>query len=253
MSELIALLDQLSRLAATPLLIGLIVTAAIIAIVRNWRVTLPALIVQYVLVGILLARVIPAVVALITPIVGAIVALSLSLAAQRADSARASRGESVAQERIDAIRQAVGGTRNWRALPSQFMLRAVATMLVLTAAFGATFRFPLPGEARELGLAAYVLIACAMLVIATAPEAINLGMGVLMLILGVEMGYSPLEPSVTVSVLLGLMTLLVGVAVAYLALADGSALHVERREPPVDERPIQLPLDFELEAKREST
>ena len=49
-------------------------------------------------------------------------------------------------------------------------------------------------------------------------------MGVLMLLSGIELGYTPLEASITVSVLLGLMTLIVGVAVSYLALADGGAL-----------------------------
>ncbi|MCX6434213.1 MAG: hypothetical protein NTX29_16065, partial [Actinobacteria bacterium] len=63
-----------------------------------------------------------------------------------------------------------------------------------------------------------------LLLMATTPEALNIGMGLLMFISGIELGYTPLEPSISVSVLLGLMTLLVGFAIAYLTLADGSVL-----------------------------
>ncbi len=220
MSSLITLIDQLARLAVAPLLFGLIGTAALLSLVRNWRITLPTLILQYVLVGILLARAIPPGVAIIKPFAGAIVCLALSLAAQRADNARARRGESIARDRVEQV--------NWSSVPAQFLVRAIATVLVLTAAFGATVRFPLPGGSRELSLAAYTLLACAIFLIATAPEALNVGMGVLMLLSGIELAYTPLEASITVSVLLGLMTLIVGVAVSYLTLADGGALgHLE--------------------------
>ncbi len=183
---------------------------------RNWRIALPALIVQSVIVGILRARVIQPGVALITPLAGALVALTLSIAAQRADDQRARRGESFAAERIRNVA--------WHSVPAQVLLRAIAAALVLTAAFGATVRFPLPGTARELGLGAYMLVASGILLIATAPETLNTGVGILMFISGVELGYTPLEPSISVSVLLGFMTLLVGIAIAYLALADGGAL-----------------------------
>ncbi len=80
---------------------------------------------------------------------------------------------------------------NMRSLPSEFLIRAIATVLVLTAAFGATVRFPLPSGARELTLAAYALLACAMLVIGTSPHAVNVGMAVLMLLSGIELAYAP--------------------------------------------------------------
>jgi hypothetical protein len=215
-SALIELFEQLARFAIAPLLLGLIATAGVLALIRNWRIALPMLIVQYVLVGLLLARAIPATVAIIKPLAGAVVCLALSVAAQRADSARRSRGESVAQERVERY--------NWRGIPAQFLVRAVAVVLVMTAAFSLASRFTLPGGSRALSFAALALLGSALLIIATAPEAITVGMGVLMFISGVELGYTPLEPSVTVSVLLGLMTLLVGVAVAYLTVADGGAL-----------------------------
>ncbi len=221
-SQIVDLLDRLSQLAATPLLAALAGSTIFILLVRNWRIALPTLIVQYVVVGIMLARVIQPGVAIITPLAGALVCLALSIAAQRADDQRARRGESIAVERIRNVA--------WRSVPAQVLLRAIAAALVLTAAFGATVRFPLPGNTRELGLGAYILLASGILLMASAPETMNVGIGVLMFISGVELGYTPLEPSISVSVLLGFMTLLVGVAIAYLVLADGGVLLEQAKE-----------------------
>ncbi|HQX76278.1 MAG TPA: hypothetical protein PL074_08190, partial [Thermoflexales bacterium] len=184
-------------------------------LIRNWRITLPALILQYALVGVMLARVTQPAVALITPLAGVLISLSLSIAAQRADNERAARGESIAIERVKHVA--------WQSVPAQVLLRAVAATLTLTAAFGVAVNFPLPGSARELGLAAYVLLACGALIIAIASEALNGGIGLLMIISGIELGYTPLEPSLSVVILLGLMNLLVGVAIAYLTLADANS------------------------------
>ena len=215
MSQLIELFDQLSRAAVAPLMILLAVSAVMVALVRNWRIALPVMVLQYLAVGILLARVIEPSVALIKPLAGAIVCFALSIAAQRADALRAERGESIARERL--------AQPNWHRLPAQLLLRAIVAILVLTAAFGAAIRFPLPASARELGLGAYILIGFGLLVAATAHESLNVGLGLLMLLSGFELAYTPLEPSIGVSVLLGLTTLLVGAALSYLTLADAGA------------------------------
>lgn len=215
MTDLVQLIAQLAQLAAGPLLIGLVGTSLVMVLIRNWRITLPALILQYALVGVMLARVTQPAVALITPLAGVLISLSLSIAAQRADNERATRGESIAIERVKHVA--------WQSVPAQVLLRAVAATLALTAAFAVAVNFPLPGSARELGLAAYVLLACGALIIAIAPEALNGGIGLLMIISGIELGYTPLEPSLSVVILLGLMNLLVGVAIAYLTLADANS------------------------------
>jgi hypothetical protein len=217
MSQFIELFDQLAQAGAASLLVLLAASSGIIAVIRNWRITLPMMVLQYVAVGLLLARVIDPGVALIKPLAGAIVCFALSIAAQRADALRARRGESIALARLQRP--------NWQRVPAQVLLRAIAAILVLTAALGATIRFPLPGTARELGLGAYMLVGFGVLIVATAYEALNVGLGLLMLLSGVELGYTPLEPSVSVSVLLALTTLLVGLAISYLTLADGGALH----------------------------
>jgi len=214
-SQLAELLRRLAEGAIGPLLVALVASAGFIVTVRNWRLALPVMVLQYVLVGILLARLLDPTAALFKPLAGFVVLFVLSLAAQRADDVRAERGESVASERL--------AQPNWQRLPAQLLLRAITTCLVITAAFGAAARFPLPGVARELGLGAYMLAGCGLLLMATAHESLNVGLGILMLISGFELAYTPLEPSVGLSVLLALTTLLIGLAIAYLTLADADA------------------------------
>jgi hypothetical protein len=209
------LLRQLAEGAVGPSLVLLIVSAGFVVLVRNWRLVLPVMVLQYVAVGLLLARLFDPIAALFKPMAGSITLIVLSLAAQRADDVRAERGESVARERL--------ARPNWQRLPAQLLLRAVTMALVLTAAFGAAVRFPLPGGTRELNLGAYMLIGCGLILMATAYESLNVGTGILMLVSGFELAYVPLEPSVGVSALLALTTLLIGLAIAYLILADADA------------------------------
>jgi len=209
------LLRQLAEGAVGPSLVLLIVSAGFVVLVRNWRLVLPVMVLQYVAVGLLLARLFDPMAALFKPMAGSITLIVLSLAAQRADDVRAERGESVARERL--------ARPNWQRLPAQLLLRAVTMALVLTAAFGAAVRFPLPGGTRELNLGAYMLIGCGLILMATAYESLNVGTGILMLVSGFELAYVPLEPSVGVSALLALTTLLIGLAIAYLILADADA------------------------------
>lgn len=237
MSDFVLLFERLAQQALAPLLIALVASAALVSLIRNWRVSLPALIIQSVVVGVLLARVIQPSVALVKPLAGIIACVTLSIAAQRADNTRAAHGEQTAEERIEHV--------NWRSVPAQVLLRAIAVLIVLVAAFGATVRFPLPGNARELALGAYILLACGLFVVATSPEGLNIGTGLLMMISGVEIGYIPLEPSISVSILLGLMTLVVTIAIAYLTLADGDALTETLQLAPA----LALPNDDDEEDK----
>ena len=161
---------QLAVFPAAPLLVVLILTIIPTMLVRNWRITLPALMVQYVLLGLLLARVLPNVAVAVKPVVGITTGLILSIAAQRADIDRSRRGHtgSTAQSRISRA--------DWSRLPSQLLMRLVVMLLTVTAAFGATNRFPLPGNARELAFGAYLLVFCGIIVAATASEGLNIGL-----------------------------------------------------------------------------
>jgi hypothetical protein len=230
MENLILFIERLSRIATPPLIASLVLLGAVIVVVRNWRITLPVMIVQYVLVGILLARSIQPGLALIVIIAGIIVCAALSIAAQRVDDFHASRGESIAIERVQRV--------TLRTLPTQVFVRIAAAMLVVTVAFAASTRYPLPGAAREFAVVAYALGACSLVAIGMSSEVLSSGIALLLFISAVELAYLPLEQNIDISILLGFLTLSVGIVVAYLALMEIDAT------PPKETREI-VPIESE--------
>ena len=78
-------LAKLSFLTTTPAIIGLVITASLIVVLRDWRLSLAALAVQYVLMGLLLTRLIRPRVALIKVLIGALVCVILYLTARLVD------------------------------------------------------------------------------------------------------------------------------------------------------------------------
>ncbi len=219
MADFLALLSRISQALFVPSLIGLLAITLIIGAIRNWRITLPALLLNYAAASLLLASAVDPLFSLLKVGAGGVAIFVLSIAAQRADTLRALRGESVAVERL--VRP------NVRALSSQLLLRAAIALLIISVAFGAAARFPLPDESRALSLAAYALLGVSVLLIATAPEALNVGVGLLMFLSGFELAYLPLEPSLGVSVLMALITLFSGLAVAYVTQADVAVMEEE--------------------------
>jgi len=75
-------LAKLSFLTATPAIAGLVITASLIVVIRDWRFSLAALLGQYVLVGLLLTRLIQPEVALTKVLIGALVCVVLYLTAR---------------------------------------------------------------------------------------------------------------------------------------------------------------------------
>ena len=79
-------LAKLSFLTTTPAVAGLVITASLIVVIRDWRFSLAALAVQYVLVGLLLTRLIQPQVALTKVLIGALVCIVLYLTARLAST-----------------------------------------------------------------------------------------------------------------------------------------------------------------------
>jgi len=225
-SELIRLLERLSQLAVVPLLAVLALAVLAVAVVHNWRIALPAMVVHYVAVAALLVRVIDPAVVLIELVAGIVTCIALIVASVGADNLQRAVGVPSAAERLQQP--------NWVQVPAQLTLRATAAVIVGAAMTGMAGRFPLPGVPLVFVLSAYLLFGVGLLVIVTSFEALNGGLGVLLMLSAFAVAYIPLEPSVSVGVLLGAITLLVGIAVAFLVLAEGG--REEAAHAPLAER-----------------
>ena len=211
MPTLSDVLAKLSFLMTTPAVVGLVITAGLIVVVRDWRFSLAALSLQYVLVGLLLTRLIQPQVAVIKVLIGALVCVILYLTARLVDSGR--EGESPGRELSLA----------------NLAFRLLTAILVGLAAYGLSRRYPLPEVPSDIGLACYWLASQGLLALMLTEEPLKAGLGLLTLVTGFELLYSVLERSLSVAGFLGIANFLIALAIAYLAASRAELTPQERQ------------------------
>lgn len=219
-------LAKLSFLTTTPAIIGLIITASLIVLIRDWRLSLAALAIQYVLVGLLLTRLIQPQVAVIKVLVGALVCIVLYLTARLADVSEEE--QTAEQEATEDGRSPLPAARRGAWL-TDFSFRLLATLFVGLVVYSLSKRYPLPEGPSDIGFACYWLASLGLLVLILTDEPLKAGMGLLTLITGFELFYSVLERSLSVAGFLGIANFLIALAIAYLA-ASRAELTPEERE-----------------------
>jgi uncharacterized MnhB-related membrane protein len=226
MPTLTDVLAQLSFLTTTPAIIGLVVTASLIVIISDWRFSLAALSVQYVLVGLLLTRLIQPQVAVLKVLIGALVCIVLYLTARLVSES----SEAPPSEREDAEdgRSPLHAIRGETSLPD-FAFRLLAALFVGLAVYSLSKRYPLPEVPSDIGLACYWLASLGLLVLMLTEEPLKAGMGLLTLITGFELFYSALEHSLSVVGFLGIANFLIALAIAHLAASRAELTPEERQ------------------------
>jgi hypothetical protein len=205
LSEVIA---RLSFLTASPAVVGLVVTASLIVMVRDWRVSLAALLAQYLLLGFLLTRLISPEVAAVKTLVGALICPILYLTARRVRWGR--------QKDKDRSSPLLTG---WEVFPVGLPFRLLA--VVLTGLVTSSFlnSYPLPEVPRDIGFTCYWLVLIGLLAMILTTEPLKAGLGLLTFMAGFELFYTALESSLSVVGFLGIVNLLMALAIAYLASA----------------------------------
>ena len=207
-------LAKLSFLTTTPAIVGLVITASLIVVIRDWRFSLAALLGQYILVGLLLTRLIQPQVALTKVLIGDLVCVVLYLTARLAG---------VGEERPPLEREDAGGVSLLG-----FAFRLLAALFVGLTVYSLSERYPLPEVPSDIGFACYWLASMGLLVLMLTDEPLKAGMGLLTLIAGFELFYSVLERSLSVVGFLGIANFLVALAIAYLTPSTGMNAKGER-------------------------
>jgi uncharacterized MnhB-related membrane protein len=210
-------LAQLSFLTIKAAIVGLVITASLIVVVRDWRFSLAALAVQYVLVGLLLTRLIQPQVALTKVLIGALVCIVLYLTGRLASTGeeeQTSEQEAAGDGRSPL--RAIGGGSSL----ADFTFRFLAALFVGLAVYSLSKRYPLPEVPSDIGFACYWLASLGLLVLMLTDEPVKAGMGLLTLITGFELFYSALERSLSVVGFLGIANFLIALAIAYIAAAS---------------------------------
>jgi len=210
------LLARLSFISATMAAFGVLITAGVLVVVQDWRLSLLALAVQYVFVGLLLTRLLVPELAALKALIGLIICPTLYVTAVRVRWGRPA--------------ASANGRPGWR-LPTSVPFRLVAALMGGLVSYNLATRpgFALP-EVRDpaINLACYFLMGLGLLALGLTEEPLKAGMGLLTFMSGFELFYAGLEQSLLVIGFLGLASFLIALAVAYLATAratpyDGGA------------------------------
>ena len=216
MPSLPEVLVLLSFLSETSAVIGLVVTSSLIVLLRDWRLSLLALLVQYLLAAVLLIHFIHAEVALFKFIVGAMICPVLFLSARRAE------GDMAGKRRTGWK----GGVRVWVprdvfgvGLPFRFL----AVILVGLLVYGFLQRCALADVPSYLNFAVYWLGLMGLLTMMLTGRPLKVGLGLLTFMTAFELYYVTIERGLLVTGMLGVLHLIVALALAYLIALQSPA------------------------------
>jgi fumarate reductase subunit D len=190
-----------------------------ILIFRDWRWSLIALLVQYLVVGLLYADVMPAHMAFTRILVGAFVCLILYITARQVNWGRIP--EDVAEEEEEQLT----GTRlllfGIYSLTTDIPFRIFLALLVALSIWAVAHRIELqlPALPTHINLAVISLVGMGIVTTALTSEPMKSGIGILTFLIGFELFYGTVEQSAVMLALSSIAMLIVSVAIAYLIQA----------------------------------
>jgi hypothetical protein len=204
MNPFLVWLDRFSELVSLPAAWGIFLMGAIIYVFTAWRLRFLALLVQYLFIGLLFARIFDTrpEMAMMKILVGWLICGALLLSARI-------RWRDV---------QGSGERPRWAAnLPFRFLALVTATVVARLA----SERFTLPYVSADLGLACFLLVILAVLFFGTEERDPGIvGVGLLNLLAALDIFYSAQDPGLLVTGLLVIVSLLVGLAISYLTVVE---------------------------------
>jgi hypothetical protein len=209
-------------MAGVPATIGLFLTALIIFLTSDWRLSLAALLVQYILIGLALTRFIQPEVALVKILVGIVVALILYLSARRAQEARQT------QEIEEGGPHFLGLTLGWDAGPLGFPLRLLAVLLVVLALIRLYGTIRLPLVSTDIAFLAIWLGSMGTISLVLGGGPLRLAPALLTILAGFDLVYASLEPSLAIAGFFGTLTMLTALAFAYLTTVQSVGMSPEQ-------------------------
>lgn len=219
-----AFFDTFSFIAGVPAIAGLILTAVTIFLASDWRLSLTALLVQYVLVGFALSRFIQGELALVKILVGVLAVAILYLSARRVQEAKA-------PQEVEGERAQFPGMRvGWNAGPLGLPLRLLTVIMVALAVLLLFDDYrpllPLLGEEQtavpaDVAFVAFWMGGMGLVGLVLSGDPLRVAPALLTILAAFDLIYSGLGPEPGVVGLWGALTLLGTLAFSYLAIVQG--------------------------------
>jgi hypothetical protein len=226
------LLGQLQFISYETALFGLFVTAGAILINRDWRLLILALLLQYILAGLILSRFVQAEIAVLQVMIGAFICPILFLSVRQVSVDIASAGVLAvpAEDRAwfdrfldwaekifivaDDRRPKVASTSPW--------FRGGLALLLVLVSITLSRSFPLPQLPGPITTAIYWLGLAGLGTLTVTEDPLKVGLGLFTLFTGFGLYYQVIETSLLLTGLWGTANLLLALAVGYLAVVWGT-------------------------------
>ncbi len=214
MPTLVDLLERVSFLAAMPAVAGVFITAGFLIISWDWRLNVIALTVQYFFAVLLLSRLIRLEVAAVKGLIGWLICTVFYLTERRA---------SMLEQPANA--EGAPPSQRWRRwiVSARASFYLLAWILISVVAYTAALRIPLPEVPTDVSLACYLLAGLGLLLIGLRETPMQVGLGLLTFLLGFDLFYVALVPSLAVAALLGAVSFIIALATAYLRTVQVAA------------------------------
>ncbi len=223
------LLSYLAFLGEEPAALGVLATAVILVVLRDWRWSLLALATQYVMAGWLLTRVLEPQIAVLKIMVGLMICVVLYLTARQVRWENLHRGTGA---RAESDRDGSPRPRRARSqLPTEpvFRLLISVSAAIIILHVTSSGRASLPELPAHINLASISLMAMALLALGLTDEPLTAGMGLLTFMSGFELWYHSLEQAIITIGFLVVIDFLIATVTAYLTIAHHLSAEETRR------------------------
>ncbi len=218
--------SDLSHFFNGNILVGLIVAAALIVLLADWRIALFALLAQYLLAAVLLAGLVPIPMAIIRVVSGAFAAAILYFTFRRAED---NHRRDLAQAEDAAARLVVARLYRLQVFVVGLPFRVFALALIAVGIIGITSSMTFLGLSPDILFSGLWLIAAGVLVAILSRDVLRLGLGILLFTNGFVILETAAESSLLLYGLINISDLLLALVIANLAALPPAESGLRRR------------------------
>lgn len=220
MPALDGLYNLLASLTADQVILGMLVACGLMVVVEERRVSLSALLVQYLLLGVLMGSELYRPIVMVRIGLGVAVCLVLYITAWHVETVL--RREQPAgtnlpqmwQGTLGVIAQPLrGGERAPSARGMGALFRFMVLILAVLVAYGLWRAYPLGMVPAAVNLTSYLLVTTGLLVTLTSADPLRMGLGVLTFVNGFEGTYLFLENSLVMIAVLSVVDIVVALGI----------------------------------------
>ncbi|RME71057.1 MAG: hypothetical protein D6784_15750 [Chloroflexi bacterium] len=225
------LLVQLQSISLEAGLLGLLLTASVILVSRDWRVMILALLGQYILAGLVLTRLVRPDIAVLKTMVGAFICPILFLSARQVailppgsllaqlETAGLTRGQRLWRQ---VVRLMIGPGHRRSSASTSPVFRLFVALVMMMAAVLLSRSVALPGLPASVNTAVFWLALAGLAVLALTADPLKTAHGLFTALTGFDLFYATVERSLLLTGLWGAAKLLTALVFGYLIVVHGA-------------------------------